>query len=228
MSSIGRAALGVAALGVAALCVTAVPPASAQKTSGMTIGVMAGVNYTKVTQDPEPTDVSYDYRTGWLVGAFLGVPINAMVSIEPQVFYSEKGTKISATQGSAEGEVKLGYVEVPLLLKLWIPASGNVEPYFFAGPEFEYNSSCKVKGSAFGITSETDCEGSQADIDIKSTDFAATGGAGIQFLMGRQSVRVDARYTYGLTDINDNPADDTKAKLKGFAVTVGIGFNLNK
>ncbi len=223
MSSVGRALLGIAAL-----CVIMVPPAFAQKSSGMTIGVMAGANYTKASLDPEETGVDYEYKTGWLVGAFLGIPVNSMISIEPQVFYSQKGTKISATQGSGEAEIKLGYVEVPLLLKVWIPVSGNVEPYFFAGPEFEYNSSCKVKGSAFGITSEADCEGSQADVSIKSTDFAATGGAGIQFLMGGQSVRVDARYTQGLTDINDSSNDDTKAKLKGFAVTVGIGFNLKK
>lgn len=83
-----------------------------------------------------------------------------MISIEPQIFYSEKGTKIAITQGSAEAEVKLRYVEVPILLKFWIPTQGNVKPYLFVGPEFEYKSSCKVKGSTVGISADTDCEGS--------------------------------------------------------------------
>jgi outer membrane protein W len=224
MSKIVRAVLGIVAL-----YAVYVPTAGAQNKSTMTFGIMAGANYAKVSQDPEQTDVSFDYTTGLLAGAFLGIRVNDVFSIEPQVLYSVKGTKLEGTgsNSSITGSIKLNYVEVPLLGKFWIPMSNSqVRPFVFAGPEFAYLISCRAKGTAFGTTVSDDCD--QTDLKVKSTDVGATVGGGLEFMAGRQSVRVDGRYTHGLTDINDDSTDPTKAKNRAFAVTVGVGFPLPK
>jgi outer membrane protein W len=122
--------------------------------------------------------------------------------------------------------VKLNYLEIPLLGKFWIPTSSNqVRPFVFAGPEFEYLMSCSVEGAAFAATSSTDCN-TAAQIKIKSTDFGATVGAGVEFMAGGQSVRVDARYTLGLSNINDNTSDNSTIKNRSLTATVGVGFPL--
>ena len=62
----------------------------------MTIGVMAGVNYATVHQDPEFGDIEFEHKLGLLAGAFLDVALNDVFSIEPEVLYSQKGTEVRA------------------------------------------------------------------------------------------------------------------------------------
>ena len=223
MSSTAKAALGVILLG----CLV-VPPALAQKGTEVTIGVMAGANYSKVSQDPASTDITFGYHTGLVAGGFVGIKVNDAFSVEPQALYSVKGTKVTGagSNSSITGSVKLNYLEIPLLGKFWIPISNSqVRPFLFAGPEFEYLISCSVEGAAFGATSSNDCNNT-TDIKIKSTDFGATVGAGVEFMAGKQSVRVDARYTHGLTNISDNASDKSTIKNRSLTGTVGIGFPL--
>lgn len=224
MSSIARAAGRMMVLG----CAFVPAVAAAQKAGDMTIGVMAGANYGKVTSDPESSEFTLDYKVGFLAGGFLGIAVNDVFSVEPQAFFDQKGTKLSGTgsNSSIEGSVKVRYIEVPVLGKFWIPVSDSqVRPFIFAGPYAAFKVSCSVDGAAFGGTS-TDCD-KTSEIKLKSTDFGATGGAGLEFKAGKQVVRVDARYDFGLTNINDtSSSDNTKIKTRSFAGTVGVGFPL--
>jgi len=203
--------------------------AAAQKAGDMTIGVMAGANYGKGSSDPTSPDVTFEYRTGWLAGAFLGIQVNDVFSIEPQALYSSKGSKVkgAGSASSVEGTIKINYIEVPVLAKFWIPSSGSqVRPFVFAGPEGEFKVSCTVEGAAFGGSSSTDCD-KTSEINLKSTSFGVTGGGGLEFKMNGHAARFDARYTYGLTNINETSAsDNTKVKLRTFAVTAGVGIPL--
>ena len=86
-----------AVLGIVALCAVFVSPASAQKAIQLSVGMMGGVNFGKVSQDPAGTDATFQYKTGWLAGAFLGIQVNDMFSVEPEALYSSKGTKVKGT-----------------------------------------------------------------------------------------------------------------------------------
>ena len=222
MSSIARAVVGIIALNCAF-----VPVAAAQKAGDMTAGVMAGGDYGKVTSDPESSEFTLDYKVGFLAGAFLGIAVNDVFSVEPQAFFVRKGTKLSGTgtSSSIEGGVKVSYIEVPVLGKFWIPVSDSqVRPFIFAGPYGAFKVSCSVDGAAFG--GSKDCD-QTTEIKLKSTDFGATGGGGLEFKAGKQAVRVDVRYDFGLTNINDTSgSDNTKIKTRSFAGTVGVGFPL--
>lgn len=225
MSKIARAAVTIMVLGTAFIPSIA----AAQRSGDMTIGVMAGVNYAKWNQDPESSEVTFGYKAGLLVGGFLGVQLNDAFSIEPQVLFSQKGTKVNGTgtKSSLEGSVRINYIEVPVLAKFWIPISdAQVKPFIFVGPEIEFKVGCTAEGAIIAVTGSVDCDQSPQD-KIKSTDFGATAGAGIQFMMAGQAVRVDARYTLGLTNINDT-GDSRDIKNRAFAATVGLGFPLGR
>ena len=203
--------------------------ASAQRAGDMTIGVMAGVNYSTVNQDPESSDVSFGYKAGFVGGVFLGVQVNDWFSIEPEVLFSQKGAKVNGkgNNSSLEGSVRINYIEVPVLAKFWFPVSDpGVKPFIFAGPEVEFKVSCTAEGAILAVTGSTDCDKTDNEINLKSTDFGVTGGAGVNFRAGGQDVRLDARYTFGLTDINDSSAstDQREIKNRAFAVTVGLGW----
>ena len=226
MSSIARAVVTMIVL--AGAFIPAV--AKAQKSGDMTIGVMAGVNYATLSQDPQSSEVTFAYKVGLVAGGFLGFQVTPEFSIEPQALYSQKGSKVkgTGTNASLEGGVRITYIEVPVLGKFWIPVSDTqIRPFVFAGPEVEFKVSCTAEGAILAITGSSDCDKTGTEIKLKSTDFGATAGAGIQFKMGNQDVRVDARYTLGLTDINDS-GDSRKIKNRAFAATVGLGFPLGR
>jgi hypothetical protein len=203
--------------------------ATAQRAGNMTIGVMAGVNYAKWNQDPESGEVTFHYKTGLVAGGFLGFQVNDVFSIEPQALFSQKGTKVDGTgaKSALEGSVRINYIEVPVLGKFWIPVSdAQVRPFVFAGPEVEFRVSCTAEGVILAVTGSVDCDKSPQD-RVKSTDFGLTGGAGVQFKAGNQLVRLDARYTFGLTNINDS-GDSRSIKNRAFAATVGLGWPLSR
>jgi hypothetical protein len=229
MSGIARAVGSMIVLGGAFIPVVA----TAQKAGDMTIGVMAGVNYSKVSQDPESSDVTFEYKAGFIGGGFLGIQVNDWFSIEPQVLFSQKGAKVKGKGNNAalEGSIRINYIEIPVLGKFWIPVSDpGVKPFVFAGPEVEFKVSCTAEGAILAVTGSEDCDKTGNEINLKSTDFGVTGGAGVQFKAGGQDVRVDARYTFGLTDINDSSAstDNREVKNRAFAVTVGLGWPLSR
>ncbi len=215
MSRIATAVGGMMVLG----CAFVPAVAAAQKAGDMTIGVMAGANYTKVVQDPADAGLTIDYKVGVVGGAFLGIAVNDVFSIEPQALFNVKGAKFSSSDGS--GTIKVSYIEVPLLAKFWIPVSDSqVRPFVFAGPYGAFKVSCTAES---GSISE-DCD-KNPELTLKSTDFGATGGAGLEFKAGNQAVRVDARYDFGLTNISDKSGSQT-IKTRSLAATVGLGFPL--
>lgn len=225
MSNVARVVGSMLALGTAFIPLVA----TAQRPGDMTIGIMAGVNYATVDQDPELGDVEFKYRLGLLAGGFLGYQVNEVFSVEPQVLYSQKGTEVEGTGSNStlEGSVKLSYIEVPLLLKFWFPVSNSqIRPFVFAGPVVAFELNCTLEGEILSVTGSEDCEETSV-VKTKSTDFGGTAGGGIEFRAGGQLVRVDARYTHGFTNINDS-GDNREIKNRAFAVTVGLGFPLGR
>ncbi len=224
MSNVARVVASMLALGSAMIpSIT-----TAQRPGDMTIGVMAGLNWAKVEQDPEGGDVTFGYKTGLLAGGFFGYQVNEVFSVEPQLLYSQKGTKVKGTGSNAslEGSVKLSYIEVPLLLKFWFPTYSQVTPFVFAGPVVGFTVGCTLEGEILSVTGDEDCDKTSV-VKVKSTDFGGTVGGGVEFKAGMQVVRIDGRYTHGFTDINDS-GDNREIKNRAFAVTVGLGFPLGR
>src|SRR6478672_12014440 len=192
----------------------------AQRTGEMTFGVMAGVQFSTLSQDPEATEVEYSHKTGLLAGAFLGIPLTGAVSIEPQALFSQKGADVKGTGANSakEGSIRINYIEVPVLLKLSFPGSmSSVTPFVFAGPAVAFKVSCKAEGVILAITGDRDCEETELFADVKSTDFSGTVGAGIKFGAMSQVFILDARYTHGFTNIIDDSSGNRDIKNRAFA-----------
>jgi len=226
MSKIARAVCSALVVGGAFIPFVA----TAQRVGDMTFGVMAGANLATLEQDPDPNEVDYGYKPGLLAGVFLEIPLSGGFSFEPQALYSQKGADVDGTGSNAslDGSIRINYIEVPVLLKAKFPmASTQVTPFLFAGPSFAFKVGCTARGEIVTATGSEDCEevGNGTLLDIKSTDIGLTGGGGIQFNAGGYPLRLDVRYTWGLTNINDAPdSDNREIKNRAFGATIGLGF----
>lgn len=163
-------------------------------------GVKGGLNLANVGGDGVE---GVDYKAGLNLGAFVSIPAGPMFAIQPEAFFSQKGTKVGSVKSS------YNYLEIPVLLKLSPSLPGDfVRPIFFAGPS---------AGILLGAKRD--------DVDVKdalkSADFGLTIGGGVEF--GKLSA--DLRYNLGLSNIA-KAADEVSAAVKNRAITVMVGYTI--
>lgn len=203
--------LALTALGLAALA----SPAIAQNPAGRpTFGLYGGLNYTKA----EGRDVSdAAYRAGFLGGGFLVWELNDRFGIQPEVQFSQEGTKFNSTENgtSVTGNFRIDYIQIPVLLR-FNPTrmAEDFNWHFVAGPLVAFKTSCGLSMSPALAGAPTSCK----DIGtVESTDYGAMAGAGVDFKVGGQYLTVSGRYHFGMPDI----VKDNNGKNRGFSLMLG-------
>ena len=182
---------------------------------GLNFGIKGGVNLTKVYGD----DVeSADMRTVGIGGISLMYSVSDNFAIQPEVLYAMKGAKESGSEEGIEysATLKLTYIEVPVLFKLIFPLEGNVTPCVYAGPAIGLRLGAKASVEIAGAELEEDIKD-----DTKGTDFGAVFGGGMAFAVGSGALTLDARYTLGLTTIDNSDESDD---IKNSAISVMVGY----
>ena len=161
-------------------------------------------------------------KTGFFAGGYLEIPLSDMVSVEPGLYYAQKGymlrgnysiDKLDFIGANASAKVTSHYIDLPVVL--------NVKPVkgleLFAGPQISYlaKSDLKIQAGALGISffnktlDMTD--------QMNRVDLGLTGGIGYTFDNG---FNVSASYDHGLSKLDRN--DNFKAYNQ--AVKIGVGF----
>ena len=162
-------------------------------------------------------------NTGFFVGVNSSIPLGENFSVEPGIYYTQKGTqligklpgKIGEISGvSAKSILQANYIDVPLMLK------ANVNGLkLFAGPQLSYLTDAHTKTTA-GILGINFLNNS---IDISNMlnrwDAAITGGIGYEFVNG---INIVASYDYGL--LKNDANRKTAAYNQSFKVGIGMNF----
>ncbi|MEB8329919.1 porin family protein [Flavobacteriaceae bacterium KMM 6897] len=162
------------------------------------IGIKGGLNaYTVGGDDTEDAETKLGYNLG-LLGH---VHISDRFGIQPEIVYSTQGTK--GNESGADLKVNLDYINVPVLFQYMYDNGFRLQ----AGPQVGFLTSAKVKGDGISVDIKD---------DIKSIDFALSVGA--SYVHPPSGFGVDARYNYGISNINED--DSSKAFNRGFQVGV--------
>ena len=171
--------------------------ASAQGIDG---GAKVGVNFSSVSGDIE---ADKNLRSALVIGGFVTVPMVPALAFQPEVLYSMQGVK--AEEFGEEATIEIDEVQIPLLLRI-----GGDAGHVLVGPSIGFITRAKLKADNF----EQDFKD-----DLKSTDIGIVFGAGF----GISHLLVEARYTHGMTNLNDDDSsDDNKSRV--FSVLVGVRF----
>jgi hypothetical protein len=174
-----------------------------------TAGIKGGANLTKI----DGKSFKEEFKTGYLLGGFAMIGLGEKFALQPEVLWNQSVTRVdtnfktvyqSAFQEVKDGNVKLNYLSVPVLLN-----------YKLIG-----NFLSLQLGPQFGILINKDDNllenGRQA---FKSGDFSMLGGAQIKISKFVGS----ARYVVGLNNLNDIDNKD-KWKSQGLQLTVGLAL----
>lgn len=162
-------------------------------------------------------------RTGFFAGGYATVPVSENVSIEPGVYYTQKGYELGGSfslkgaeflSANAKAQLNTTYIDVPLLAK--VNLSGL---QVFAGPQASYLADAKLRTTAgalgFNIVDNT----LDAKDQFNQWDFALTGGLGYAFNNG---FSISAQYDHGLSKVDKGQNFDSYNRA--FKVGVGLRF----
>jgi hypothetical protein len=194
-------------------------------------GAKAGVNFADITGDESD---SFDGRTSFHFGAVAEIPVSEKFYFQPEIIYSEQGSDYkdseTDTDGeytfteTAEGEIRLGYINIPVMAKYYVTEGLSIE----AGPQVGFLISAK---NEYDYTyTETSLEGDFTDTEsgeddikdyVKGIDFGVNFGVGYKLESGLNFV---ARYNLGLTDANDDTNYLGDSTYKNCVIQLSIGY----
>jgi len=186
-----------------------------------TVGFRGGLRLASLGGD-DAEDL--DSRTGLSFGGFFNIPVSDVLGVQLGAGFVQKGA--SETELGVDVDFKLGYIEIPLLLTLSPPTSGNVGFTFSVGPAVGFNTGCTVSATDAGVTVEFDCDDPSIGFDVKSFELGAMVGAGLDIgLTESISLVLDGFYNFGFTKVDDTGVDDD-VKNRAFSILAGVSFSV--
>ncbi len=184
-------------------------PLAAQQWS---IGALGGAN--RSTAAGSDAD-GFTARIGVAGGVQLVRTLGDNLALEVNALYSMKGAK--QDQQGATADVRLAYLELPLLLRVGSNSRGTVRPFATVGASAGFQLSCTVQASVMGISASADC-GELAD--FRSFDATLIGGAGIDASLGSGIMTLAVRYGHGMQSIVN------EAEIRNRAFTILAGWRM--
>jgi len=196
------------------------PFAQEQKSSndaGLTpkIGVKGGLNFTNLYVDDVQDE---NMKLGFNLGLFAKLPVTRGLSIQPEVLYSVKGSKVTfGILNNNEYRFNLNYVEVPVLAVINVVKNFNIH----AGAYGAYLAQANIKKENDGPNDQI------ADFNednFNRFDYGLVAGLGIDV----ENVTIGARYNYGLKEVgkegNFASVALKNSKNSAFSLYIGFGF----
>jgi len=157
------------------------------------IGVKGGLNVYNINND---NNSEYDSKLGFHLGLIGHIHLTRQFAVQPELVYSVQGAKY--TNGGIKSKLNLGYVNIPVLLQYMFDNGFRLQ----AGPQV-----------GFMLNAKTEIGDVKTDVkdNFKTVDFGLGFGMGYVTTSG---FGIDARYNFGLSNINEN--DAVKSINRGF------------
>jgi hypothetical protein len=194
------------------LVLASVLPSRAFAQEPLWFGVKGGLNLASADVTAIGFSISPDSRPGVVVGAFVGYDFHPNFGMQVEGLYTQKGAKVN--EFGLDLDVRLDYIEIPMLARANVRAAEATMIHFTAGPAFAFTLSQTLDLEdliGFGFD----------DLETKGWDAGIAFGGGVTF----RNLVFDARYTFGLVNINDERVEDLlQVKNRAFSVTAGWRF----
>lgn len=168
---------------------------------GITYGVKAGASLTSLTGD---NITGIKSKIGFLGGGFVNFGLSDLISIQPEVLYSQKGCGYDA---NSNYKTKFNYIDVPVLVK--VNAGGL---FFEGGPQVGFLAAAKTTDGNTTV---------DVSDQLKGVDFGYVVGLGYQLESGPM---LGLRYNGGISDLNKTTTANDKQRNSAFQLYVGYAF----
>lgn len=183
---------------------------SSQAQEDISFGVKGGTNFA--TFGGRDFLVDQKARIGFHLGVLVEIPISEKFSIQPELMYSQQGSRTASeitvttgpndpgTRASSEVISKYDYISIPVLARYTIVQGLSLE----AGPQFGFNinAEAELNGNLLG----EDISSTEDFSDITNTfDIGLALGGSYELPVG---VFFQARYVLGLSNVDDSEVQE--------------------
>jgi hypothetical protein len=187
-----------------ALIALGLPGSAAAQRDRSAVGAQLGYARSWIrTNDPVANDI-LDGRQGAFIGLFFRRRVHSWVSLQPEVDFTIKGgdfeRQADPVSTIARRSLELGYLEVPLLVRIAPPYRRNhIRPVVFAGASAGFQIGCSIRtdfaGDSIAISS-CDALGNRRTVE---TSWLA--GAGVQWETAGVSIALEGRFNQAFTAV---------------------------
>jgi hypothetical protein len=187
--------------------------------SQFALGVKLGYNANKLSTNLD--SVKSQFNSGFHVGVW--TRIGKRFYVAPEIQYSMTGA-VFTNEGNLstnnwKQKIKIGSVDVPVLLGFKIIHSDFITWRIELGPQASFNVSKKV-------SDENSVLGPIKESSLSSMSWYVLGGTGIDFLF----MKLDVRYQYGLNqlikDVETSTTSSASFDTKNQMFVVSLGFKI--
>lgn len=170
-------------------------------------GIKFGRAFSKF-DDSEDSGVEYERRSDWTGGLFTRFGFGPL-ALQPEVLYTRRGAKARGEGVVGEPEIRITYIEAPVLLRL-----GRGATALYGGGYGAVQLDAEAFDSADPDATEVDVSD-----DLEELDYGIVFGLGIGF----GKFEIDGRYTLGLRNLVKDPGAP-EIKNRGLSVFGAFTF----
>ncbi|MDR6967937.1 opacity protein-like surface antigen [Flavobacterium arsenatis] len=177
-------------------------------------GAKAGLNIATIVGDVEE---DLESKVGFHLGGFVEFKISEKFSIQPELLYSQQGTKLEYTESDGfenytiKATAKYDYLNIPVMAKYYVANGFNLQ----AGPQIGFLVGAKDKVEVESIALEVD-----AKDNLNKLDFGLNFGAGYDFT---NKIFAEVRYNLGLSELGKDE-EGLEGKNSVFQISLGFKF----
>lgn len=207
----------VALMGLVLLLSCGIARAHAQKRQ---FGAKVGPTIATLVDEVSDENEGYDRRVSLGGGGFVVLPLGGRTAVQIEALFTPKGGKLLQETDDVTATLILDYIEVPLLVRVTANRSSSVSIHVFGGPSAGVRINAKQQVAYTGGVIRS---GFSDDIssEIARFELGLVAGGGVD--VGRYGV-IDARYFWGLTDVNRNASDGNRIRNRGLTILAGLRF----
>ncbi len=180
-------------------------------TSFAQLGLRAGVNFDNISKKE---DVDLEKKTGFHIGAVYNIDLIGSFSIEPGLYFNQKGFKLN------EDDANMNYLEVPVNVKFKLLDLSVLGLDAHIGPFAALGLGGKWKSDALGDVKMFD----EDEMGCKRFDFGLQMGIGAVLI---NKIYAGVNYDMSLTKIDADLGlgkDNLKESNHVWMISVGLNF----
>jgi hypothetical protein len=187
-------------------------------------GIVAGLSSFSQKEVWGAYSVVHDRKTGIVAGGILDISLFNLLSIEPGLAYSMRGSKMDQDLSSVGGGIvhttlSFNYLAIPVHIKIKYPLP-MVKLYALGGANVGLLLSAKGKDEMDGSPAvETDVKDS-----LSTTDFGIDFGGGVELSLPKITPFIEFVYYMGMLDIEKKPYVTDKSS--GIEIKAGLKFKM--
>lgn len=194
------------------------------QTEKVKLGVKAGLNLASLTFDE--SELNSSDKSGFTAGLMVEIPLTKKFSIQPELLYSQQGTKTSfsdqdVTNSHYKSTINLNYLNIPVMLKYYVLKGLSLQ----AGPQIGIllKANNKYQDNFLGYENHESFNLKEYSTGI---DTSVNLGLAYQF---KDKFYTDLRYNISYSNVfkegDANHFINNDMKNRVFQISIGYFFN---